>query len=509
MVRTRELAERTNDIKKILQNLKQGIFTITKDLKIHPEYSSYLHTIFATEEIAHLDATHFLLGRSTLDADTISKIKNSLITMIGDEIINFEINQHLLPKEVILLPDKKTLEVDWEPITNKEQTVEKMLVIIKDVSELRNIRGKAKAKETELNVIGELLNNKPESLAFFFQNSKELLSECKQKLETPQMTREDINIIFRNIHTIKGNSRVFSLSLISEAAHIAESFIRDINTLSPSSFALQNLSSELNDIEVNLGVYESLFKNKLQGFNHAKSPELTLLLQAEKVLYNRTPFEKNDNSLNACRELSDLFRQRSLISLHQILDDLIESLPELAVELKKPAPYLDIEHGHVPLNISQITMLKDVFMHCIRNSLDHGIEPPTERIKKQKSPVGKIRINYKQDDKQIRFFIRDDGKGLNLMSIREKAISDGLITAQADEESIAGLIFNPGFSMAGEVTQISGRGYGMEAIRGFLANIGGTADIKFIEGNCDFGFRAFELVLTVPIQKSQLSTQVA
>ena len=507
--RTKELAERTNDIKKILQNLKQGIFTITKDLKIHPEYSSYLHTIFQTDEVAHIDATEFLLKNATLESDAISKIKNSLITMIGDELINFGINQHLLPKEIILLPDKKILEVDWQPITNKDKIVEKMLVIIRDVSELRSIRGKAKEKEIELTVIGELLNNKPESLAFFFQNSKDLLHECKRKARGKQISRDDLNSIFRNVHTIKGNSRIFGLSLVSESAHIAEAFIRDINVLSPLSFALQNLESEINDIEANLGVYESLFKEKLQSFNQTKSPELAILLEAEKILHSTKPFENAENSVRACLELTKIFRKRTLISLHQILDDLIESLPKLAIELKKPAPYLDIEHGHLPLNISQITMLKDVFMHCVRNCLDHGIEPASVRIRNKKSPVGKINISYRQFEDNIHFFIRDDGKGLNLKSLREKGINEGLITDQDDDKAIANLIFHPGLSLASEVTKISGRGFGMEAVKEFLSNIGGFVEVKFIDGNCDFGFRLFELVFSVPIEKQSADSQVA
>jgi len=123
--------------------------------------------------------------------------------------------------------------------------------------------------------------------------------------------------------------------------------------------------------------------------------------------------------------------------------------------------------------------LSDPLLHMIRNALDHGIEPPDERIAAGKSPMASLKIGAEHQAGQIVISISDDGRGLDPQRIRNKAIQNGLIdeAAQLTEDEIFHLIFAPGFSTAEKITDISGRGVGMDVVRQHVESLRGRIEI--------------------------------
>jgi len=124
--------------------------------------------------------------------------------------------------------------------------------------------------------------------------------------------------------------------------------------------------------------------------------------------------------------------------------------------------------------------LSDPLLHMIRNALDHGIEPPDERIATGKSPVASLHIGAEHQAGQIVISISDDGRGLDPQRIRSKAIQNGLIeeATQLTDDEIFRLIFAPGFSTAEKITDISGRGVGMDVVRQHVESLRGRIEIK-------------------------------
>lgn len=143
---------------------------------------------------------------------------------------------------------------------------------------------------------------------------------------------------------------------------------------------------------------------------------------------------------------------------------------------------LIIEGSEVELDRSIIEVISDPLTHLIRNSIDHGIEPPKERIAAGKDPVGTIWLRAYHEGGQVNIEIEDDGRGIDPEKVKQKAIEKGLITPEqaaemGDQEAI-NLIFKPGFSTAEEVTDISGRGVGMDVVKTNFEKFGGTIDIR-------------------------------
>jgi two-component system chemotaxis sensor kinase CheA len=133
---------------------------------------------------------------------------------------------------------------------------------------------------------------------------------------------------------------------------------------------------------------------------------------------------------------------------------------------------------------SMVEQISDPLVHMIRNSIDHGIEPPDVRRQIGKPEEGKVRLSACHEGGHVVIEIADDGRGLNREAILKKAIAQGLIKAKdiLPEDEINALIFAPGFSTAEKVTDISGRGVGMDVVRRNIDAMRGRVTIKSVPG---------------------------
>lgn len=147
---------------------------------------------------------------------------------------------------------------------------------------------------------------------------------------------------------------------------------------------------------------------------------------------------------------------------------------------------LHLEGTETELDRSIIEAIKDPLTHLVRNAIDHGIEPPEERVQVGKREEGTVYLRAYQEGGQVVIEIEDDGKGIDVERIRKKAIEKGFITAEeaqkARESDLLALIFKPGFSTAEKVTQVSGRGVGMDVVKTNIEKLGGTIEINTIYG---------------------------
>jgi two-component system chemotaxis sensor kinase CheA len=143
---------------------------------------------------------------------------------------------------------------------------------------------------------------------------------------------------------------------------------------------------------------------------------------------------------------------------------------------------IEMEGKETELDKTIIEAIKDPLTHLVRNSVDHGIELPEQRMKVGKDRAGRLILRAFHEGGQVNIEISDDGAGLNVERIRKKAVERGLITAEQaarmPEREIFSLIFLPGFSTAEKVTNVSGRGVGMDVVKTNVEKIGGTVDVQ-------------------------------
>ncbi len=156
---------------------------------------------------------------------------------------------------------------------------------------------------------------------------------------------------------------------------------------------------------------------------------------------------------------------------------------ELSIQLQKPL-HLLVEGQDVAIDKAVLNRIFDPLLHMLRNAIDHGIESPTERVANGKEPAGTIKLTASVVPSGVQISIKDDGRGLDHEKIRQKGIERGLIKASdvVNNDYLSNLIFEPGFSTATAVTDVSGRGIGLDIVKKELLNLSGQLTIKTESG---------------------------
>jgi two-component system, chemotaxis family, sensor kinase CheA len=158
---------------------------------------------------------------------------------------------------------------------------------------------------------------------------------------------------------------------------------------------------------------------------------------------------------------------------------------DLSAELAKPIE-LEMHGADTELDRQVLDLIKDPLTHMVRNSADHGLEMPPERLAAGKPERGTIRLSACHEGGHIMIEIADDGRGLDIARIRAKAVALGLASEdeidKMTEAQVQRFIFAPGFSTVDKVTSVSGRGIGMDVVRANIDQIGGTIDVKSVSG---------------------------
>lgn len=178
------------------------------------------------------------------------------------------------------------------------------------------------------------------------------------------------------------------------------------------------------------------------------------------------------------KELYDKALSLRMQPIQSVFQRLERNILDLSRGLNKDVN-VQIIGGEVELDKTVIERIIDPLTHIVRNAIDHGIETIEDRVSANKSAKGSIQISAKQDTFGVELIIQDDGKGLASEKIQKKAIEKGLISAEQNlnKKDIYNLIFLPGFSTAEKVTDVSGRGVGMDVVRRTLEELQGSIQI--------------------------------
>ncbi len=174
-------------------------------------------------------------------------------------------------------------------------------------------------------------------------------------------------------------------------------------------------------------------------------------------------------------ELQEGVMKIRMVPISQIFSRFPRVVRDLSRDLDKKIN-LVIEGEDTELDKSVIEDLLDPIMHCVRNSLDHGIESPAERLQKGKSEEGYVLLKASNEGNMIVIDIIDDGAGIDVKKVRQKAIEKGLIhpTKMLSDQEAFQLIFEPGFSTASKITNVSGRGVGLDVVRTQIEKLNGS-----------------------------------
>lgn len=225
----------------------------------------------------------------------------------------------------------------------------------------------------------------------------------------------------------------------------------------------------------------------------------------DMVNLHRT-IQEDDIKMNlAIDNLENMVKNIRVLPLAMVFHLFGRMVRDIAQEKNKQIE-LEIRGSETTTDKKIIEEIKTPLIHIIRNSIDHGIETPEERIALGKNPTGKIILSARQANNKIIIEIADDGKGINLAKIKEKALQKGFLTQEElnsmSDEQITNLIFAPGFSTGEAITNISGRGIGLDVVQTKIAQLNGR--VKVISQTNKGCCVQIELPITMSIVKAFL-----
>ena len=224
-----------------------------------------------------------------------------------------------------------------------------------------------------------------------------------------------IAALFRNMHTIKGNARTYGFSYITDAVHETETTYSQMQADETVAWDRALLLEQLDASRACISRYEATFQDKLASFVDADGDRSRAIIEkiaAELDHVNETV------ALPALRdtllEVKLAVNQARSDDIETVLNGVLASIPSLARQLGKEEPVVELGASPVRFKHEIVPVLRNVFMHVFRNSIDHGIEAPEQRTALGKPAAGQIHLGVSAGDDEVTLTYEDDGKGLAL-----------------------------------------------------------------------------------------------
>jgi chemotaxis protein histidine kinase CheA len=278
------------------------------------------------------------------------------------------------------------------------------MVTVRDITELKALERDAEGKKRELAIISQIISVDQEKFAEFIKSAYQFLGENAKLIEKcAQKDPEVLSLLFRNMHTIKGNARTYGLSTITDQVHNAENTYDSLRTDDSVQWDQKRLTNELQLVESIIEEYVHVCENVLsrdvksqneeQSFN-IKRTELDTIFNLVESLSESTGLDQT--FLAKVSQVKSIIKHLNSISFSDAISDTCDSLKSIAEQLNKTKPKIQFTGGDIQVNKESTNLLNNVFSHILRNSMDHGIETPDVRVVKGIDAHGTISIDVKE-----------------------------------------------------------------------------------------------------------------
>lgn len=489
------VASMAKRVQSLVDNMQQALFAIDSSGGIVEPVSKVSTNVFGTEIIGK-NINDTLFANVPRNSEVFSGIQTVLATVFGEDELQWQLIEDSIPNKIDYKrgDEPRVFRVSIRPIYNEKSLIEKIMFVVEDITEVEKLEKAIKEQTEKIKILQEVAEVEKGELCEYFESSERLISEI-EATNAKLQTREQLNLILVNLHTLKGNSRQFKFSQTTGLVHQCESELGRLDSEKNSFGALgQTITNQI-----------KLIRQVIQGYKDVVSKYLGQDLSRQQVvevpIANLDTLKASLEQLKAKISKGDYHRfsvqieNLSMPPIKVVLSRYENMIRDLSSTMGKDTGF-EVKGGEFAVSKKVSQALQDSIGHLLRNSIDHGIESPAERVSVGKPPNGRIEIDAKKDDSGIRFSIKDDGRGIDPSKVAKAAISKKLVTEQAvssmsDQEKV-NLILLANFSTKEQTSEISGRGIGMDAVKTFIEAIGGSFEIRSAVG------KGSEFIIEIP-----------
>jgi signal transduction histidine kinase len=491
----------------LLQDLPEAVLTVDAGLRIAGPCSRQAMDLFSRNGADGLE------GQSLLDilmpraeqAEQRRQLQDWLELVFSRSDLGWGSLAPLNPAEKVeLQAGGPTLHLHFAPV-REDGSISRLLVIGRDEADLKALEEALRQQEAEraetFSVVTQILRLDAQVFRSFLSECRALVSESKARVAGMPFSpdpREALDTLFRKFHTIKGNARTLELAWIEQTAHACEDALASLREHDGKidRKLCKPLNQQIKALSDVVKRYEKLAEQVLgpdrdHGETRGESRDLKVPVQVSRLdairtlinggvgLASRRPMDEKiaDKLLQILRNAMEAVDDIRHEPVRRLLRRFPKMVQDLASSLEKEVDDVNLKGGDFLVDVRLLDRIADALVHVVRNAIYHGIEPPEEREELGKPRAGRIEIEVREHRQQLIIEVKDDGRGLDVGSIAEKALKLGLIDERKaralDLNETFDLLTSPGFSTAEGVDKISGRGVGLDVVRRAMESLHG------------------------------------
>lgn len=454
----------------VFQNIHQGIFLLDRNQKMSKLYSKSMEKIFGVSKIAGENFATFM--RPLIIPRDLEALEMFMRHLFNEDMDEDVVNQLNPIEQVKIYSEKdgivttKYIRVNFTRIWRKDR-IANIMVTVSDETESvllqKHLEDAEKKKKQETEQVLSILKIDPSLIRGFLHNAKRTLRGISERYEAnkEQSFKELLQFTFETIHNLKGNAVVIGLDIMSQKFHDVEEAIEKLKEKDVTGKDFLTILYEIDD--------------------------------ADKMIEDMSAM---------LRKVADIYRKYPsgghVVSNIMLIDSLERAVKVIAEKVDKQVDFFFKNEKNLVLPNEKIDGFRDIMIQLIRNSVKHGIEDKTTRSNAGKLLRGSITIDLDQPVEEVlQITYRDDGRGLDLDQIKERAVQADIISKfeaeKLDEDGAIGLIYKEGFSTSQEVDEHAGRGQGMNLVKSLIEGMTGSFETSFEKGKC------FQLVIKLPV----------
>lgn len=469
--RTRELSRLNQTMTALLDSLGQGFFIFNSEGRILDVSSKA-----CTNTIECKPDGKMIWDVIKLPESNCASFKKWMQTLFMEMLPFYD----LAPLGPSTFPHSqdRNIALEYHPLRSAEGAIEGVVVVSSDITSLVEAQKQAEIEKEHAKLIINMIKSKRE-IQRFIQEAQGLLAAIRGEVSKDEGPY-DTESLFRHLHTLKGGASLFSIKDVADSCHQAENLLTELRNdwTRPTFIALRGKCFEIE---------ESFFK----FLNETQEILGTSALSDERQI--EIAISKLNDIARKIRKLSgggpvaqELLLELAMEPVSHFLDPYSDVTARLAEKTGKMVAPLTISNRSIMIMPEIYNPLFSTLIHAFRNAVDHGIETPEYRVDHGKSPEGHIDVHVEICNTDITptllIQIKDDGGGIDPEKIREKLAQRMVDVRNKTDHEIIQHIFDSQFSTREKVTEISGRGVGMDAIKYAAQELDGRVWVKSIVG---------------------------
>lgn len=469
----------------MVNSLGQGFFLFDRDGFCLSTYSK------ACESLLECNPAGLHLAETLRVAADKRETFCDWIRLLFEDVIEFGDLIDVAPK---LFPNtqQRVVSLEYKPVRNSDGKLEMVVVIATDRTAESKAKRDAKKMEAFATLMVSILKDK-ERFRRFVAAARQIFREIYVSLKSPEFNFERLSEVKRNLHTLKGAAAAFGVAQVSDEVHTLEAKLNDESDIKKVKFRLMTSVPEIDRMfEGLLDEYREVIAEFLDEREPSRTVPIATLEEFAARIKKLGP--------EGVRLHYDFMEEVVAVPMRRIFGEFDSAMQQVATKLGKKVAPMKFIGDEVSVMPESIDAFRASLIHIFRNIVDHGIESEIIRDQRGKPPAGQVVVEFRSLasslGKFLRIIISDDGNGIDIWQIRMKMERQGVETNGLSNKQLLGKIFDTGFTTASAVTEFSGRGVGLDAVRVEVERLGGSISVRSELG------RGSAFIIELPLDES-------